>query len=245
MLTSATWDAIHAWTTERLDAPVNALRGAGIHVRAHGPSFADYHGVYVWVMGQAVIASAPAAWLARVEEAAVAGQAPAALTDPAFWRGALGESAIERIIGPSYQGFVDAGAFRPADARGVHPLIPADADGLSRFIAACPPDDWADSAISPDHDVIFGLHRDGAGLVALASAPRDALGMRSVGVVTLPTWRGQGAGRAVVSALTARWLANGSPVLHYQTLRANLGSVAIARALGYADAATALAIRLR
>jgi predicted GNAT family acetyltransferase len=67
--------------------------------------------------------------------------------------------------------------------------------------------------------------------------------MRSVGVVTLPAWRGAGAGRAVVSALTAEWLRRGA-ILHYQTLRANLASVAIARALGYVDMATALAVRL-
>ncbi|HEX8731024.1 MAG TPA: hypothetical protein VF725_03090 [Ktedonobacterales bacterium] len=243
MLTPSSWEAIHAWATARLDAPADALRGAGVQMRAHGAAFADYHGVYVWAMGQAAIVSAPTAWLARME-APVAEQASAALTEPAFWRAALGEGAIERIVGPSYQGFVDAGAFRPAESRGVHPLIPADEADLRAFIAACPPEEWADSAIAPDHDVICGLRRAG-GLVALASAPRDALGMRSVGVVTLPAWRGQGCGRAVVSALTARWLADGTPVLRYQALRANLGSVAIARALGYADAATALAIRLR
>jgi predicted GNAT family acetyltransferase len=65
-----------------------------------------------------------------------------------------------------------------------------------------------------------------------------------VGVVTLPAWRGRGAGLAVVSALTAHCLAHGA-VLHYQTLRANLPSIAIARRLGYEDVATALAIRLR
>ncbi|MDE3231275.1 MAG: hypothetical protein KGO05_15455 [Chloroflexota bacterium] len=243
MLTPAAWEAIHAWATARLGAPADTLRGVGVHAQAHGAAFADYHGVYVWAMGQAAIVSAPAAWLARVESAALR-QAPAALTEPAFWRAALGEASIERIVGPSYQGFVDADAFHPVDARDVHPLIPADEADLRAFIAACPPDDWDDSAIAPDHDTIFGLRRAGT-LVALASAPRDALGMRSVGVVTLPAWRGQGCGRAVVSALTARWLANGSPVLHYQTLRANLGSVAVARALGYADAASALAIRLR
>lgn len=243
MLIPASWEAIHAWAAAHLNAPVDALRDVGVSARAHGPVFADYYGVYVWAMGRAAIVSAPAAWLARVGEAVV-GQAPAALTDPAFWRGGLGEASIERIVGPSYQGFVDAGAFRPVESQDVHPLVPADEADLDRFIAACPPADWADSAISSADSVIFGLRRAGT-LIALASAPADALGMRSVGVVTLPAWRGQGAGRAVVSALTARWLANGSPVLHYQTLRANRGSVAVARALGYEDAATALAIRLR
>jgi hypothetical protein len=48
----------------------------------------------------------------------------------------------------------------------------------------------------------------------------------------------------VVSALTAHILAGGA-TLHYQTLRANVASVAIARTLGYDDVATAMAVRLR
>lgn len=47
-----------------------------------------------------------------------------------------------------------------------------------------------------------------------------------------------------MSALTADRLAAGY-VVHYQTLRSNVASVAIAKGLGYVDLATALAIRLR
>lgn len=243
MLSEATWDAIYRWLALRHGAPEDALRGVGVWTQAHGPALADYHGVYVWRMGEAALVSAPADLAERVR-GAVAGQPPTTLLDPAFWHGALGDAAVERIIGPAYQGFVDASAFRPGPTQGARPLTPADQPALSRFIAACPPDAWQDSAISPDDDVIFALERDGA-LIALASAPADAPGMRSVGVVTLPAWRGHGAGRAVVAALTAHWLASGAPLLHYQTLRANLASVAIARALGYEDSATTLAIRLR
>lgn len=243
MLSEATWDAIYRWLALRHGAPVDALCGAGAWTQAHGPALADYHGVYIWRMGEAALVSAPADLAERVR-GSVAGQPLATLLDPAFWRGALGEAAVERAIGPAYQGFVDAGSFRPVSASDARLLIPADQPALSRFIAACPPDAWADSAITAEDDAIFAVERDSA-LIALASAPRDAQGMRSVGVVTLPAWRGHGAGRAVVAALTARWLSHGAPLLHYQTLRANLASVAIARALGYEDAATTLAVRLR
>jgi predicted GNAT family acetyltransferase len=100
-----------------------------------------------------------------------------------------------------------------------------------------------DSAIQPDHAPIFAVEQAGE-LLAAASAPDDGPGVASVGVVTHSAWRGKGYGTAVVSALTADRLANGV-VLHYQTLRANAASVAIARALGYHDLATALGIRLR
>ena len=243
MLSDATWDVISRWVARRLDRSPDETRRAGIWVAAHGVALADYHGVYIWLMGQTALVSAPAAWV-DVTCHAVAGQLLATLSDQVFWHAALGEQ-VERIVGPSYQGFLDAGAFRPllpGAAQGARPLTPADAPALARFAAACPPNDWADSAIALDHQPLYGVERDGA-LVALASAPADGL-LRSVGVVTLPTWRGTGAGRAVVAALTAHCLAEGA-ILRYQTLRANVASVAITRALGYVDVATALGVRLK
>ena len=247
MLAARTWDIIHRWVGWRLGCPLDAIGADGILTQAHSGAFADYHGVYVWLMGQAAIISAPADLTDAVARLVV-GQPLATLVDPAFWRAALGER-VERIVGPSYQGFVDAITYRPGPTRGARRLLAGDLPALSRFISACPPDDWRDSAISPDHQPIVALMRDGA-IIALASAPADGpadIGMRSVGVVTLPTWRGQGAGRAVVGALTWYWLMNWlepDSTLHYQTLRANGASVAIAQALGYVDVATALAVRL-
>lgn len=84
---------------------------------------------------------------------------------------------------------------------------------------------------------------DGA-LLAAASLTRDGARLVAVGVIAHPAARGRGYGRAMVSALTAWALAQGASV-HYQTPRANVASVAIARALGYQDLASALAVRLR
>jgi L-amino acid N-acyltransferase YncA len=247
MLADATWDAIHRWVAGRFDRAPAEMRAEGVRVQAPGPALDGYRGVYTWLMGQTAIVSAPTEMVDAVRRA-VAGQPLTALTDAALWRTALGHD-VERIVGPSYQGFLDSSAFRLAQAiPGVRPLTAADQPALRRFIAACPADDWRDSAIALDHlgqEPLVGLERDGA-LVALASAPMDgpaSVAMRSVGVVTLPAARGMGAGLAVVSALAKRCLASGAP-LHYQTLRANLPSVAIARRLGFEDVATALAVRL-
>lgn len=246
MLSPSTQDAIARWIAARLDVSPDMLRGMGVTVKAHGPALADYAGIYTWAMAGRVIVSAPPDLVDEMRRA-IEGQPQSALVSELFWRAVLGER-IERVVGPSYQGFLDANDFRPADTMNARLLIPADRPALERFVAACPPDAWNDSAIAFDHDPIYGLERDGE-LIALASAPLDgAVGtasgeMRSVGVVTLPGWRGHGAGRAVVSALTADCLRRGA-TLHYQTLRANVPSVAIARALGYADVATAFAVRL-
>lgn len=246
MLSASTRDAIAHWVAARLDVPPDAFDNVGIVVKAHGPALAGYVGVYMWVMAGRIIVSTPPDRCDMLGRA-IEGQPQSALISEPFWRAVLGER-IERVVGPSYQGFLDANDFRLAETMDARPLTPADRPALERFVAACPPSAWNDSAIAFDHDPIFGLERNGE-LIALASAPPDsAVGraggeMRSVGVVTLPGWRGRGAGRAVVSALTVDCLERGA-ILHYQTLRANIPSVAIACALGYTDVATAFAVRL-
>jgi GNAT superfamily N-acetyltransferase len=245
-LSDATTAAIHRWVTAKFGLDADQALGAGIVVKLHGAALTDYPGVYIWRMRRVSIISAPAELVTDVRWAleAVGIQPADALVEERFWRAALGQR-VERIIGPSYQGFMDAGAFHTAETLGARPLTASDRPALQRFIADCPPDDWRDSAIALDHDPLIGLERLGE-LVALASAPLDGpaeTAMRSVGVVTLPAARGTGAGLAVVSALTERCLALGA-TLHYQTLRANLPSIAIAQRLGFEDVATSLAVRL-
>lgn len=255
MLSDATLDVISRWVDDRFDGAFSDIAEGEYELVPHGERLATYHGVYIWRMDQKTLVSLPTDMRTVVSDAVAHAldDDGSPLTDPAFWRAALGKR-VERIVGPSYQGFVDAAAFQPADEQGARALTPDDQPVLQRFISACPPDDWRDSAIALDHDPIIGLEREGD-LIALASAPLDGLadgpadgsedvGVRSVGVVTLPAWRGKGAGLAGVSALTARCLASGA-LLHYQTLSANLPSVAIARRLGYEDVAAALAVRLR
>jgi GNAT superfamily N-acetyltransferase len=242
MLASSATALIRKQVAWRLDCDVGDLSAGSTVVKAHGPQLVGYHGVYVWQLEDATIISTPPGWQAAAQ-AAVTGQAPTTLRDPAFWLATLG-AAIERIVGPSYQGYVDAAAFRPAaSAPPVQRLGPADAPALERLAAACPRQEWTDSAIHFDHAPIF-VHEYTGELMAAASAPQDGPGIASVGVITHPAWRGKGLGVAVVSALTADRLAWGF-ILHYQTLRANTPSVALARSLGYHDLATALGIRLR
>ncbi|HZC05517.1 MAG TPA: GNAT family N-acetyltransferase [Ktedonobacterales bacterium] len=257
MLDDATLANIRMWLSVRFGPYFLPYQDEGeLIVAKHGLELADYHGVYVWQMGGVTLVSAPEGMVDgvchRMDRALVTfvqgpdfhGRVEDGYINETFWRTALGER-VARIIGPAYQGFCDMESFQPADTQGARPLTLNDHRALRAFIAACPPEDWQDSAISPDHLPLDGLEREGA-LVALASAPSRAamMGMRSVGVVTLPAARGTGAGRAVVSALIQE-LRTEFMLLRYQTLRANLPSVAIARRLGFEDVATTLAVRLR
>ncbi|HEY8325754.1 MAG TPA: GNAT family N-acetyltransferase [Ktedonobacterales bacterium] len=251
------WDIIRAWVNGKLGMQFdqwNTPAGEYSLIWHLSDELEDYYGVYVWRMLEHTCISVPRnLWKetgAAIDRQLAAGRPVSALTEAEFWRAALGERA-QRIIGPAYQGFLDEYHFRPANSQGARKLNLDDADdeaALRAFLAACPPDDWEASAILFKHQSVMGLERNGA-LVAVASAPArryHAAEIYSVGVVTLPAARGTGAGLAVVSALTERIITSyPSMLLHYQTLRANLPSVAIAQRLGFEELATSLAVRLR
>jgi GNAT superfamily N-acetyltransferase len=249
-----TWMRIGESLTARFGCAAEALRAPGVHVIAHGGAFADYHGIYVWAMRSldilesstepVVIVSAPTRLIPAARAALAAAPADSAL-DPTSWVAELGEQ-LERIVGPSYQGYLDRSRFLPAASLldySARPLAPEQRPALAVLAQASGAEAWAHSAIQRDHDPIFAVVDAAGAIKAAASITSDPAGIASMGVITHPAARGRGYGRAVVSALTA-WALERGFTPHYQTLRANSPSVAIARALGYQDVATALALRL-
>jgi RimJ/RimL family protein N-acetyltransferase len=247
ILGDETWRRIYDHLSARLGCPEETLRASGLRVIAHGLWLADYQGVYVWRIAadsgaSSFTVSTPPALLDEAR-AALAIVDPEAALDPAFWLGALG-SRVERVVGLSYQGYLDASVFQPAAPNRAHALAADERPALERLARACPAQEWEHSAIQPDHDPVFVVSDKDGELLAAASLTHEGAGMASVGVIAHPAARGRGYGRTVVSAVTAWALGRGETV-HYQTLRANTASVAIARALGYQDLASALALRLR
>jgi predicted GNAT family acetyltransferase len=83
----------------------------------------------------------------------------------------------------------------------------------------------------------------GGSLVAAGTLAQWRERFWNVGILTHPGHRGRGYGRAVVSAMTRHGLGQGW-LLHYQTLLANIPSVAVARSLGYREHARTIAVRL-
>ncbi len=248
MLSSETWRRVYNHLSVRLGCAEETLRAPGLRVLAHGSALAAYQGVYVWRMAvedgaaPSITVSAPPA-LVDEARAALTGAPMEGALDPAFWLATLGPR-MERVVGPSYQGYLDAGVFQPVASNPARPLAADERPALERLARACAAEEWEHSAIEPDHDPIFVVSGEDGTLMAAASLTRDGDGLVAVGVIAHSAARGRGYGRAMVSALTAWALARGESV-HYQTLRANTASVAIARALGYQDVASALAVRLR
>jgi hypothetical protein len=155
----------------------------------------------------------------------------------------LFQPAVDRIIGPAYQGYAGREDFRPAASDGTIRLLNAADDArLRSFAEACAPAEWQASAIIYDHPLLFGRFIADE-LVAAGTLEASGERIYSVGIVSHPAQRGHGHAHALVSWMTAYGIAQGK-ILRYQTLYANAASVAVARALGYRARATTIAIRL-
>jgi GNAT superfamily N-acetyltransferase len=208
-------------------------------VRA-GPDLASYRGATVVFRPPACVLAVPADWYEPVASR-IGQRPPVAVFDVVVLRQVFG-TAVDQVIGPAWLGYADTSDFRPAPTLGARLLTEQDMPELQRLAAACGPTAWEHSGIEPARPPVFGCFA-GERLAAAGMLERWGNRLLQVGIVTHPGYRGRGYGKAVVSAMSAYGLATGG-VMQYRTLRANLPSVGIARALGFQRFALTLAVRL-
>ncbi|HEX5159955.1 MAG TPA: GNAT family N-acetyltransferase [Ktedonobacterales bacterium] len=231
---AAYWAGFLGCLPEQLETP-------GTWVGPHADAgLADYRGIYLLRRGESCVASVPAPLLPIVTER-LAGLPATSSFDMARLQRLFGD-AIERFVGPAWQGYLRANDFRPVERECVRQLTATDDPALRRLEEACGRQEWEHSGIGGAEQVMFGAFV-GDQLVAAGMGEPLAAMLLHIGIVTHPDHRGQGHGRAVVSAIAAYGLGVGL-VPRYQTLAANIPSVAIARALGFTHYATTLAVRL-
>jgi RimJ/RimL family protein N-acetyltransferase len=115
----------------------------------------------------------------------------------------------------------------------VRALTQADAAAFDAFQARCSADDLNESDISVEHEVAYGV-MDGDRIVAGASTFMWD-GLVDVGVLTDPDYRGQGLGKAVVSAVCANVVDHPgeSRIMCYRHGAKNLASQGVASGLGF------------
>ena len=231
---AAYWASFLGCTPEQLETP-------GTWVGAHADTgLADYQGAYLLRRGESCVVSVPAPLLAIVT--ARLASLPAASSFDVTRLRHLFDDAIERIVGPAWQGYLRADEFRPVARPNVRQLTAADDLALHQLEEACDEREWEEIGIGRAEQVVFGAFV-GDRLVAAGMGEPRAATLLHIGIITHPDHRGQGHGRAVVSAISAYGLGVGL-VPRYQALAANTPSVAIARALGFTHYATTLAVRL-
>jgi GNAT superfamily N-acetyltransferase len=243
---TAAWDrpvpaAVDAYWAAELACDPAALAGPGAAVTVLAGAAAERQPYALAFRRPAMLLLAvPPGWRAAAA-AWLAGRDPAGAFDPGRLAAAFGAAATE-VVGPAYQGWVDAAGFRPAAEAGVRRLGDGDRAALAELRRAAGETAWEHSALDPDEPPLFG-RLEGATLVAAGTLTGWGGAVAHVGILTRPGHRGRGHGRAVVSAMTRAALAAGA-VPHYQTLDANGPSLAVARALGYRRHASTLAVRL-
>jgi GNAT superfamily N-acetyltransferase len=144
------------------------------------------------------------------------------------------------MVGPSYQGYVEARDFRPDRRRPVRALLTSDRPLLEALLAACSPKERSDSGIDPDRPLSIGSFADGH-LVSVAQSRELSPDAGDPCVLTHPRHRGAGHGTAVVSAVVEQGLGRDALVL-YQTLLSNNAATRLAQRLGFRRFASHVAI---
>jgi GNAT superfamily N-acetyltransferase len=230
---------IDRYWSDYFGLPPEEFLRPGLRVVPHA-RLAGYCGAWIFRRGPTVILSVPAERVAATEARATALPLETLLGE-ASARALFGD-AVERIIGPAFQGHLDPAEFRPAPSPHVRMLTTADRPALEQFRAACGPADWELSNLKPDDTEVFGFFTDGA-LTATCKNIMRAPDAADHGVLTHPAHRGRGCGKAVVSA-SIRHALDRDHLILYQTLVANTPAVGIALALGLREYARHLAVRL-
>ena len=147
------------------------------------------------------------------------------------------------VIGPVYQGALEPDYFKPFTRHATRLLTSNDRGLLETLLSECDPADVEDSGVRMNSMPLHGCFVN-CQLVSVAKEIDISPYAMQVGILSHPSFRGQGYGKAAVSAAVTAIFAQGK-VVCYQTLSANATSVALATALGHRDYARHLAVRLR
>jgi GNAT superfamily N-acetyltransferase len=197
-----------------------------------------YEGAWLFRRGSSFVISVPPDLVEKVDgELQRASQGT--ITDQDFV--ALFGERVDKVIGPAYQGYLEKSDFRPVTSS-ARLLLPVDDDALRKLEAACDAAEWEYSDIQIGQHPHFGNFA-GSQLVAVANYQMEAGETIAMpGIITHPSYRGRGYGKAVLSAATEHGLRRGFLML-YQTLVLNRSAVAAAESLGYKQYASHLAVR--
>src|SRR6266700_7538685 len=147
--------AMAAWAAELdLDCAPDVLATARTTVIRHGAAFAGKRVAFALATTTTCVVTVPADWRDAAREA-LAPLRPTEAFDARRLAGVFGPAA-QRVVGPAWQGHLDADGFAPVDPRGTRPLAAADREDLDVLAAACDTREWEASAVNLDQAPVFG-----------------------------------------------------------------------------------------
>jgi GNAT superfamily N-acetyltransferase len=238
-LSQATLAAVDGYWAAYFGCDPAIFAAPGTTVVPHA-GLGDYHGVFVFRRRETLIISVPPARLER--DRAALGASPARLLGDLPTLKAQIAVPIERVVGPAFVGYADAGTFRPMSRAGTRLLTADDRDRFERFRRACSALEWEHGGSDLGEQPVAG-YCVGDEIVAASGFELWGERIAHIAVVTHPAHRGLGYGARVVSAIAAVALERGL-IPQYRTLMSNTPSIRIGAALGFVPYAESLALRL-
>lgn len=209
-----------------------------INVCAHG-TLRGYAGIYLLKHADGYVISCPrsqvADWQGRLGYEELQKLFSTGLVD------LISGGRLERIVGPSWIGWVNPTTFKACHGSETRLLSEDDEDLFWRFMEENPEEDRMVSSLRPGRTAAVGVFLQNE-LVAVAGYSLLAGQIAHVGVMVRPAWRGHGYSRLAVSGITEVAL-RAELGIQYQTLRSNEASIRSARSLGYELFAETLAAR--
>jgi hypothetical protein len=235
-------DTIRDFWAASLGCESEALAKAGLTIcRKIAPNSRDR--IFVFKRGEVYVVEVrertEAGFIYFTFAAALRESALESVFDGGFWSKVFRLSA-ESIVGPAYVGYLYDPKFLPYESVPARLLTYEDQGALQRLRARCPVIEWQHSGIELDRSPIFGCFAEGE-IVSAASFDIWGGEIAHMGVISDPSYRGRGAGKAVVSAASAGAISEGL-IPQYRTLKSNAPSLGIAQALGFVEYATTLLI---
>jgi GNAT superfamily N-acetyltransferase len=239
MLPPDTIAEIEGYWVAHLGCPQERLFDARVVTLPHS-AFKGYQGLFLVRRGGSCMIAAPPELMDLVHSC-VQDRPVSEVFGSGLWRDLLPD-VIERVVGPAVMTYADASTLRAVESPGTMPLDDDDRHALERLAEACGTEDWDRSGLGPSMPALVG-HWIGGELVAVAGYEAWGERIANVGVATHPAHRGQGHGKAVVSALAQLAIEEGLAV-QLRALARNHAALGIARALGFEEYAQTLAIGL-
>jgi GNAT superfamily N-acetyltransferase len=193
--------------------------------------YAASNGIHIWTIGKRSFVQMDHEYAEVVEQVLNnLPQGTALSTDDL--QTAWGKEVIaERSTGLLYYLFPDdLPLFAPAEPFVVRQLTSDDAKAMEVLFEVCRPEEIDEAYVSVDHQIAFGCFA-GDQLLAAGSGDERA-GFMDLGVLTHPTYRGYGLGKAVVGAM-CEWSIARDIIPQYRCDAKDLGSKSVAEGLNF------------
>jgi RimJ/RimL family protein N-acetyltransferase len=222
-------DVIDAWWARRFGCLLEDIQSPGIHVTCRDD--VDPAQMAVLELKHATLIRAASEHQASLAEWAKSQPPDAPCTADDVSRAIPNQawkvSPSEKVL------YLNPKEFRPFNRQEVRELSQSDSHDLTVMHRGGSLEEQKAGEVNIDHRAIFGAYVKGQ-LVAAASFIDQGEGIADVGVLVHRDFRGQGFGRAVVSAL-CQWGLDHDRIVQYWRFCGNIGSARIADSLGFTE----------